>query len=87
MTDTHQLTHDDLEGMTPEQINTARRGGRLASILGGDVTVGDAIARATAGQRLTLEDCDRLTDAGHTRLVMDAHRAGRVDMIPNQPTN
>lgn len=83
MTDTHQLSEADLAGMTPDQINQERRRGRLASILGGDVTVGDAIARATAGQRLSLEDVNRLTAGGRSDLVMAAQRANLIDLTPN----
>lgn len=84
MTQAHQLTEADLGSMTPHQINDARREGRLTALLGGDVIAADVVRRATAGERITLEDVNRLTRAGRSDLINAAHRDDRIDLIPNQ---
>lgn len=44
-----------------------------------DPTTADVLRRATAGERITLEDVQRLTKAGRADLVNAAHRDDRID--------
>lgn len=66
-----QLTRDDLTGMTPEQINTARAEGRLDTLLG--------IAHRPRS------DADQLTTADLAHMTPEeintAREAGRLDVL------
>ncbi|MGW1730109.1 hypothetical protein [Streptomyces sp. NPDC001999] len=63
-----QVTREELADMTPEQIVTAKREGRLNSLLGRAV-VGDG--------ELTREDLDGMSPAD----IVSAKRAGRLDAL------
>lgn len=65
---TEQITPAELEGMTPDQINTARRAGQLDQILKGtgwDKT-GPTIRQLTMSElsRLTVQQIDAAGSAG-----------------------
>lgn len=69
---------DNLEGMTPEQIDEAHRAGRLDALTGvpaADVAVLD---KARTGQHITTADVAHLRRLGRPDLITAAHTEGRI---------
>jgi hypothetical protein len=65
-----QLTREDLNGMTPEQIEAAHDAGDLDQVLGRiNPADRELIHRATNGQRITHAEAKRLHEIGQSELV------------------
>lgn len=87
MTD-DQLTRDDLAGMTPEQIERARRSGRLDRVLGYTDEQMNTRAKAKSDAVLTRADVERLAASGHHSAIKSALSEGRLaDVLNNRNTD
>jgi hypothetical protein len=65
-----QLRREDIEGMTPEQVDAAHAAGDLDQVLGRiDPTDRELVHRATNGQAITYAEAKRLHETGHSELV------------------
>jgi hypothetical protein len=65
-----QLAREDLQGMTPEQVDAAHAAGDLDQILGRiNPADRELVHRAANGQTITHAEAKRLHETGHSELV------------------
>ncbi|MFJ9728309.1 hypothetical protein ACIRP3_36760 [Streptomyces sp. NPDC101209] len=87
-----QLTREDLKGMSPDAITSARKAGRLDALLGRQVTAGQALdaiergqAQEAAAQPASQPSAGQLTReslAGMTAdAIVQAKAEGRLDAL------
>ena len=85
MTSPTQLTTEDVKKLYAErrydEIEAARKEGRLGLVLGQDPADVALLERARGTGPLTADDVHELTRLGEHQLIVNANRDGRLDQL------